>query len=131
MSFPDVPIDETLFEGNALMRDYWERSTENRSMHFVPDVRHEELALPDDVAELRAMSDEALRMDTRFKNVPASVKDVKEASVEAPVHEDEDPLDAPVAPKSAAGAWWIGIGITAGFILILLYVSYIGNSRRE
>jgi hypothetical protein len=51
MSFPEVPIDETLFEGNALMRQYWERSTENRSMNFVPDVRHEELALPDDLAE--------------------------------------------------------------------------------
>lgn len=130
MSFPDVPIDETLFEGNALMRDYWERSTENRSMHFVPDVRHEELALPDDVAELRAMSEEALRMDTRFKTVAAPALG-KTVEVEPTLDESEDPVDAPVAPKSAAGAWGIGIAIGVGFILILLYVGYVGRSRRE
>lgn len=119
MSFPEVPIDESLFEGNALMRQYWERSTENRSMNFVPDVRHEDLALPDDIAELKSLTAQGLAMHTR----PVGPLNVAAAAVEdQPASNDEDPIDAPVKPKGLNG--WAIAAIVLASILFLYLVFY-------
>ena len=42
MNFPEVPFDETLFESNEMMRNYWDRATEKRSS-FVAREDHDEL----------------------------------------------------------------------------------------
>jgi hypothetical protein len=39
----DVPYDENLFESNDFMKSYWERSTENKNVQFVQDVRTTEV----------------------------------------------------------------------------------------
>ena len=55
MNFPDVPFDETLFESNVMMKNYWERQTENRS-YFAQDERVEEEHIGQDIVELRELS---------------------------------------------------------------------------
>lgn len=56
MHFPNVPIDERLFESNELLREYWERSTDNRGVHFAADARFDNDPVLDDVQELRDLS---------------------------------------------------------------------------
>jgi hypothetical protein len=119
MSFPEVPIDESLFEGNALMRQYWERSTENRSMNFVPDARHEDLGLPDDLAELKSLTAEGLAMHNRPLGLPKSVDEPIEDA--EPVN-PEDAIDAPVRPKGLNG-WGIA-AIVIGSLLVLYLLGF-------
>lgn len=129
MNFPEVPIDESLFEGNALMRDYWERSTQNRSVNFVHDVRLEEQELPDDLAELHRLSDEAYEMAKPVAPGPA-MKFVETVEATAPTKAiaelDEDPV---VLPKSNAGNAWIGVGVGVVFLLVVIYVTTQGRMR--
>jgi hypothetical protein len=55
-TFPDVPFDESLFEANELMREYWNRSTENRSVSMVKDSNVEEPFMPMELLELHEVS---------------------------------------------------------------------------
>ena len=43
----DVPYDENLFESNDFMKSYWERSTQNRNVAFVQDLRTTEVVTDD------------------------------------------------------------------------------------
>lgn len=104
MNFPDVPIDEKLFESNEMMREYWDRSTQNRGVHFVPDVRAEE-----DFEELRSLTAEAY--------------DSIEEIVEAPMRAET--MDAVVTPKatsvSDSTVFWVLIGLIAAFVAYAIY----------
>jgi hypothetical protein len=79
-----VPYDESLLDSNEFMKSYWERSTDNRNVAFVQDLRTEEVI--DDFSELRSMSAGA------FYDVDSD---------EAAVAEPEVPLvaETPEAPE--------------------------------
>ena len=107
MNFPDVPVDEKLFESNEMMREYWDRSTQNRGVHFVPDVRAED----DEFDELRSA--------TADNFVPNS--DVAEVVVAAPLRAAT--MDAVVTPKSTTDnvIFWVLLGLVAAFIAYSIY----------
>ena len=42
--FPPVPIDESHFNSNVMMNEYWERSTKNREFDEDDDIRRDTLA---------------------------------------------------------------------------------------
>lgn len=50
-----VPYDESLLDSNEFMKSYWERSTDNRNVAFVQDLRTEEVT-SDDFSDLRKRS---------------------------------------------------------------------------
>ena len=114
MNFPDVPFDESLFEANQMMKTYWERSTENRNVEFVPDARAED-ELPTDLAELRVLS-----METLAEAFEPVVVAVEERPVEPPV---EPIIDAIVLPKQLFGGLTntqaAGVGI---IVLLAIYI---------
>lgn len=61
-----MPFDENLFESNQMMKDYWSRTTAERSIEYARDVVHEETALPEDgeaavYQELRQLSEQSYR----------------------------------------------------------------------
>lgn len=132
MNFPNVPIDESLFESNEMMRAYWERSTENRNVHFVADLRYEE-DTPDDFAELRALSMETFTASTVVQESPeALVVNNTVGLVE------EVPADAVVVPKSdevvsgraITGGQTAAIVVVAVVVVAYLYISYNASRRR-
>ena len=47
--FPDVPFDETLFESNEMMRNYWDRATDTRSKPVFADRDDELVQLSKDM----------------------------------------------------------------------------------
>jgi hypothetical protein len=55
-NFPEMPFDESIFDSNDLMREYWERTTESRVQGFASDIRMEETHLTDDLAELHRLT---------------------------------------------------------------------------
>ena len=55
-----VPYDESLLDSNEFMKSYWERSTDNRNVAFVQDLRTEEVT-SDDFSDLRKRSRGAFR----------------------------------------------------------------------
>jgi len=55
-TFPDVPFDESLFEANELMREYWNRSTENRVTSMAKDSNVVEPFMATELLELHEVS---------------------------------------------------------------------------
>lgn len=117
MNFPDVPFDESLFEANQMMKTYWERSTENRNVEFNAPRADSEDELPTDLAELRALSMEALAESMQAEAVEAPV----EAIVEVPVAV-KAVIDAPVLPKQLFGGITNTQAVGIGIILILAII---------
>jgi hypothetical protein len=116
MNFPDVPIDEKLFESNEMMREYWDRSTQNRGVHFVPEVRAED---NDEFAELRsatAMEFEA-NDDVVVVQAPLTAKST----------------DAIVKPKAAASTVdaWIFWLLLSAVLIVIVYALYKRHDTRR
>lgn len=110
MHFPNVPIDERLFESNELLREYWERSTDNRGVHFEADARFDKDPLLDDVQELRDLSVSA------FEET-AQAPFVRDAIV-LPKNEDA-PLTTRAGMSVNQVVVWTAIGIIALYFLVL------------
>lgn len=79
--FPEVPIDENLFESNEVMKDYWNRSTSSRPFEAQDE------APEDDLIELRKLTDMHYQQGT---------ESITSESKEAPV------IDAIVVPKATS-----------------------------
>jgi len=129
-TFPNVPFDESLFEANDLMLEYWQRSTEDRTHAYVPDVRAEEEYFAKDILELRERSirsyepKEVISQTSeteRVREVP-----VKLHVVSAPTHQNTE--QAIVKPLTQSESTMSGGAAIAVIIitLILLYIVIVG-----
>lgn len=50
--FPDVPFDETMFDSNEMMKNYWNRATENRPAPRFSDAKQDERREDDELIQL-------------------------------------------------------------------------------
>ena len=121
MEFPNVPFDENLFESNQMMKDYWSRTTAERSIDYVRDVIHEETALPEDgeaamYQELRELSEQNYQpADTYVSQPSAPLADVFLSSE-----------GAVVRPKSRAASATnsaIVAGVAVAILVLILFFS--------
>lgn len=120
MNFPEVPFDENLFSSNALLKSYWERSTEDRTSATIPDWPSEETEKHQD---LRNASKEQWALSqpmAPFENM-APIEKVVKSTFNMPV----DPTAAKgarVEPKMSAGNIAITVILVLAAVLFLAYV---------
>ena len=134
MNFPDVPFDETLFESNEMMRNYWDRATQKRSSAF--DSAEEEDELRD--LTIASFDQNVVRYSTVEDSQKKKTVDVKAS--EPAAEPAAAPASAPAAPaaplaRSAPlskavlglneGQW----GLVAIAVVVLFYL-YTRNSSR-
>lgn len=112
----DVPYDENLFESNEFMKSYWERSTENRNVAFVQDLRSNETM--NDDSELRDLSmglyddDELLDSSVTLPEPPKLV----DSSFNK---KRSDPTVTPKEVSKTTAIVWALIAIGAIFIFLI------------
>lgn len=118
----DVPYDENLFESNDFMKSYWARSTENRNVSFVQDLRSNEVM--NDDSELRGISmvqhkdvDEDELDDEKLDD---SVRLVETSFNEKP---KKHVLEAK-ALSTGATAIWVLIAVGAILLFLMNYKIY-------
>jgi hypothetical protein len=136
----DVPYDESLMDSNDFMKTYWERSTENRNVAFVQDLRTDE-RVSDDFSELRSMSmgafgsleaeDEA---DDRIKDSLVAEVPAKDSSVIDNTFGSDD-MPGLVEPKSVTiTGSTVAIWLLAALLVllgVLLYMTYRTSRQRQ
>lgn len=124
-----MPFDETLFESNQMMRDYWNRSTEERTTDYVNDVITEEATLPEDIHELRQLSEQAYKPEAVRSARPT--EPLSQAFGPAAVAFSSD-VGAIVEPKSTRAASstnsWIVAGVAVAVLLVLIFFNS-GSSK--
>lgn len=138
----DVPYDESLMDSNDFMKTYWERSTENRNVAFVQDLRTDERT-SDDFSELRSMSMGAFggleadeQIDELNDKVPGAPEaaPAKDPSVLDTTFGSED-VPGLVEPKSvtitgSTVAIWL-LGALLLLLGALLYMTYRTSRERQ
>jgi hypothetical protein len=149
-NFDSMPFDESLFESNEMMKTYWERSTENRSVHFSQDVRNEERQLPDDIRELHELSmssyesnssekerDEAPKAETEeIPKVPTDAFGQPQAEIvlAASAGPKRNRRNAEVSAKALSKNHYfliISLSVVGAFFLLLYAYSKMSKSYRS
>lgn len=127
MSFPDVPYDETLFESNELMRNYWENATQKRSAVDTQETIDELY----DLSIASFNEDQVLRLSTVEDSLKDKNVEPKIARVIRQVTKVETPVKEPTTargeiqyiqldPKENDNRWFMYLGIVA-VLTFLLY----------
>jgi hypothetical protein len=134
-SFPEMPFDESIFDSNDLMREYWERTTENRTQAFVQDIRIEETPYTDDLAELHRLSIKSFPKETmsEVEQVPTFVQHESNEVVHQVVQETqfEGPETAVVVPlivQTNSGLSGGAILAVIILVILLLYIVIVATS---
>jgi hypothetical protein len=123
LTFPNIPIDENLFDSNYLMEEYWERSV--APVDYVSqNERVEEImvsALTGDFAEMKQLTEQVFGkmevsqtpVNDEIQNEETVVEPVIPALVEAPIQKKLQ--DAIVKPLTTSES-----GLSSGQILALV-----------
>jgi hypothetical protein len=130
MSFPDVPVDEKLFDSNELLRSYWDRATDTRQYEMPEGFLESE--------DLRNMTDETFSMEEIQKEdvkvVHAKTKEEKsdlvfeKAADEPPVAPPNNIISQstlPVVEDDKNSKW-----VIAAFVFIFLLCFIISKLER-
>lgn len=117
MNFPEVPFDENLFSSNALLKSYWERSTEDRTSAIIPDWPSEETEKHQDLRnaskEQWALTQEPMAPIEKIINTTFDMPVVPTVKAER---------GARVEPKMSAGNIAITVILVLAAVLFLAYV---------
>jgi hypothetical protein len=114
----DVPYDENLFESNDFMKSYWERSTENRNVAFVQDLRMNEIV--NDDSEMRDMTMDAFEDDSvELDKTVGLVENVGRIEASSFNVAQESKTLLPKALSNSTAVIWAVIAIGAIFVFLI------------
>lgn len=129
-TFPDVPFDESLFEANELMREYWQRSTENRAISSVPDTTVEETLLVSELLQLQEMSKNTFERQLQKEEVQQVVNMPEPEVQNEEIHVVNVPLEIPsheaiVKTLTVNQNSGLSAGAVVAIIIITIIVLYL------
>jgi hypothetical protein len=137
--FPDVPFDETMFDSNEMMKNYWNRATENRPAprfsDAKPRARNEDdelIQLSNDVYEGLVNNLTAEKRNAEvfaFGNTASGPSADPSASLaSAPSAADAEGSDARAVREVSSNTWSIWIfGLVA---VVLFFWFFVRNHSR-